>query len=125
MKALYDELGVDSIAKLKEVAEAGKVAGLAGFGKKSEEKILEAIAFRETNADRFRLGDVADPAQMILDSLKSHPDCVWTIDVIRRSERRRKTGHLDAAVEVSSRATRHVINFATSWVLEFRTDVQG
>ena len=76
VKALYDELGVDSIAKLKEVAEAGEVAGLAGFGKKSEEKILEAIAFRETNSDRFRLGDVADPTQMILDSLKSHPDCL-------------------------------------------------
>ncbi|MCB1079612.1 MAG: histidinol-phosphatase, partial [Verrucomicrobiae bacterium] len=53
-----------------------RVAGLSGFGKKSEEKILEAIAFRETNADRFRLGDVAGPAEMILESLKSHPDCL-------------------------------------------------
>ncbi|MCB1231089.1 MAG: DNA polymerase/3'-5' exonuclease PolX [Verrucomicrobiae bacterium] len=76
VKALYEELGIDSIASLKAACEKGEVAGLSGFGKKSEEKIMEAIAFRETNADRFRLGDVADPAHRILESLKSHPDCL-------------------------------------------------
>ena len=75
IKALYDSLGVDSTAKLKEVAESGEMAALSGFGKKTAEKILEAIAFRESNADRFRLGDVAGPVKMILESLRSHPDC--------------------------------------------------
>ena len=76
VKALYEELDIDSIAALKEACEAGKVASLSGFGKKSEEKILEAIQFRETNADRFRLGDVAEPAHRILEALQSHPDCL-------------------------------------------------
>jgi len=76
IKALYDSLNVDSTAKLKEVAESGEMAALSGFGKKTAEKILEAIAFRESNADRFRLGDVAEPVQMILESLRSHPDCL-------------------------------------------------
>ncbi len=76
VKALYENLGVDSTAALKAACEEGKVAELSGFGKKSEEKILEAIAFRETNADRFRLGDVAEPAHRILEALKSHPDCL-------------------------------------------------
>ena len=76
IKALYDALGVDSVARLKEVCESGKVAGLAGFGKKTAEKILEGIAFRESNADRFRLGDVVAPVESILDSLKKHPDCL-------------------------------------------------
>lgn len=76
VKALYEELDIDSIAALKEACEAGKVSSLSGFGKKSEEKILEAIQFRETNADRFRLGDVAEPAHRILEALKSHPDCL-------------------------------------------------
>ncbi|NNE91151.1 MAG: DNA polymerase/3'-5' exonuclease PolX [Verrucomicrobiales bacterium] len=76
VKAVYEQLDVDSVVKLKEAAESGAIAGLSGFGKKSAEKILEAIEFRETNAERFRLGDVADPVEMILDALKSHPDCL-------------------------------------------------
>lgn len=76
IKALYEELGVASIAALKQACRDDRVAGLPGFGKRSEEKILEAIAFRETNAERFRLGDAAAAAQRILDSLRSHPDCL-------------------------------------------------
>jgi len=74
VKALYETLGTDSLESLKAAAESGKIAQLSGFGKKSEEKILEAIAFREQNADRFRLGDVAGRAEQILDSLRQHPD---------------------------------------------------
>ena len=44
-KALFDAHGVDSIEKLKEVCESGEAAKLSGFGAKSVEKILEAIAF--------------------------------------------------------------------------------
>jgi DNA polymerase (family 10) len=76
IKALYDSLGVDSVARLKEVCESGAIADLSGFGKKTAEKILEAIEFREQNADRFRLGDVATPVAEILDFLKAHPDCL-------------------------------------------------
>ncbi|HQW28535.1 MAG TPA: helix-hairpin-helix domain-containing protein, partial [Verrucomicrobiales bacterium] len=76
IKVLYDSLGVDSVVRLKEVCESGEVAMLAGFGKKTAEKILEAIAFRESNADRFRLGDVVAPVEEILESLKKHPDCL-------------------------------------------------
>jgi len=76
IKALYDGLGVDSPKRLKEVCLSGEVASLPGFGKKTAEKILEAIAFRETNAERFRLGDVVAPVEEILASLKEHPDCL-------------------------------------------------
>lgn len=76
IKALYESLEVDSVARLKEVCESGEIAGLSGFGKKTAEKILEAIEFRESNADRFRLGDVAVPVAEILDFLRAHPDCL-------------------------------------------------
>jgi DNA polymerase (family 10) len=74
VKALYDTLGIDSLDSLKVAVESGKVAELPGFGKKSAEKILESIAFREQNSDRFRLGDVAARAEEILESLRQHPD---------------------------------------------------
>lgn len=76
IKALYETLQVDSVARLKEVCASGEVATLAGFGKKTAEKLLEAIAFREANAERFRLGDVVAPVEEILASLKEHPDCL-------------------------------------------------
>jgi len=76
IKAVYEGLGVDSLERLREVCESGELAELSGFGKKTAEKILEAIAFREENADRFRLGDVVAPVTEILDSLRSHPECL-------------------------------------------------
>ena len=57
-RKLWDELGVESIEDLEEAAGEGRVAGLAGFGKKTEEKILEGIEQYRTNTSRFRLGDV-------------------------------------------------------------------
>lgn len=73
IKAVYDHLEVDSIASLKEACENGQVAELKGFGAKTAEKVLGAIANREKFADRFRLGDVAPLAEIILAKLKEHP----------------------------------------------------
>ena len=74
IKALYANLGVGSVADLKRVCEDGSASQLSGFGKKTSEKILEAIAFRESNADRFLLGEVMPQVEHILEHLKSHPD---------------------------------------------------
>lgn len=73
IKAVYDQLEVDSIASLKEACEDGRIAGLKGFGAKTAEKVLGAIANREKFADRFRLGDVAPLAENLLERLKNHP----------------------------------------------------
>ncbi|GAA5482441.1 DNA polymerase/3'-5' exonuclease PolX [Haloferula sargassicola] len=72
--ALHKELGVGSIADLKTASEAGNVALLAGFGKKTEQKILAALARREAFADRFLLDAASHAAEMILDRLRSHPE---------------------------------------------------
>lgn len=58
IKVLYDELGVDSLKKLEKACKDGKVAGLKGFGKRSQDKILEGISFAETQAGQYRV-DVA------------------------------------------------------------------
>jgi DNA polymerase (family 10) len=74
IKAMYDQLGVASVADLKGACEDGRVAGLAGFGEKSQAKILESIAVRTRYADRFLLGAVAAIAEDMLETLRSHPD---------------------------------------------------
>ena len=43
-RKLYDELGVDSLAALREAAEQERLRGLKGFGPKAEANILAAIA---------------------------------------------------------------------------------
>jgi len=101
IKALYDAFGVDSTARLKEVCESGQAATLPGFGAKSVEKILQSIAYRETQANRFRLGDVADVAGDILEALRALPAC-GQAEVAGSVRRGRETVH-DLDFIVSSR----------------------
>lgn len=55
VKALHDELHVDSVAKLKAACEAGQVAKLKGFGEKTQQKMLDGIAFLDTVGKRVRM----------------------------------------------------------------------
>ena len=73
IKALYDQLGIASIADLKKACEGSEISNLSGFGAKTVEKILAAIENREKFADRFRLGDVAPIAETLLERLRDHP----------------------------------------------------
>src|ERR687898_2831522 len=43
-KLLYDELGIDSLEKLRAALEAGKVRELRGFGLKAEVQLKETLA---------------------------------------------------------------------------------
>jgi DNA polymerase (family 10) len=74
VKALYEALAIASIADLKTACDEGKVAGLAGFGAKTQVKILEAIALRETFADTFLLGGIAPLVEEISGLLRLHPE---------------------------------------------------
>lgn len=72
--ALHKELGVASIADLKRVCEDGSAAKLSGFGDKTVEKLLEAMAFREQHADSFRMEEAAPAAMQVLDFLRDLPE---------------------------------------------------
>ncbi|MEP4076459.1 DNA polymerase/3'-5' exonuclease PolX [Haloferula sp.] len=102
--ALHKELAIDSIDALKKACEENKVAGLSGFGKKTEQKILEAISRREQFADRFRLDDCTIAAEQILDLLKAHPDVLRAqyAGSLRRSKE--TIGDLDFIVATSKPA---------------------
>jgi DNA polymerase (family 10) len=72
--ALHKTLGIDSVAGLKTACDDGKVAGLPGFGEKTQAKILEAIARREQSAGIHRLDEATSAAEGILEILRDHPD---------------------------------------------------
>jgi len=76
VKALHEKLGLETIKALEAACEAGKVAELDGFGKKSEEKILESIAFKRQHASHHHRHKMLIAAEPILDDLRSHPDVI-------------------------------------------------
>nr|WP_263325502.1 DNA polymerase/3'-5' exonuclease PolX [Neobacillus sp. Marseille-Q6967] len=66
---LYKELGVKDVTSLEEACKAGKVQALAGFGKKTEEKILGAIANVGSRPERLPLAYMLPIAEQIEDRL--------------------------------------------------------
>jgi DNA polymerase (family X) len=75
-RVLYDELGVDSLEKLREVAEAGQIRKLRGFGAKVEENLLRVLAEHEDGggpAPRILLSRALPVAEQIAGALRDHP----------------------------------------------------
>jgi DNA polymerase (family 10) len=70
IRRLHAELGIGSLADLQAACEAGRVAALGGFGRKSEQAILAEIARRAQAAGSFGLGEVAPVAERILACLR-------------------------------------------------------
>jgi len=71
---LHRELGISSVAELKQACLDGRIAGQPGFGEKSQHNILESIEHREKNAGRFLQGSVAMVVDRLLDMLRDHPE---------------------------------------------------
>jgi len=73
---LARELNVKNVEDLKRAAKEGKISKLSGFGEKSEEEILTAIAelsIKTTN--RYLLTEAFPVAERVLKHLRSHKDC--------------------------------------------------
>lgn len=102
--AVHRELGVESIAALREVCEAGKVANLSGFGAKTEQKILAAIARRETHAGRFHLDTATAAAREILEMLRERPEVLRAESAGSLRRARETVGDLDFIVATAKPA---------------------
>jgi len=76
VKAVHEKLGIKTIKQLESACKKGKVAELDGFGKKSEEKILEGIEFKRKHASHHHRHKMLLVAEPILDDLRSHPDVI-------------------------------------------------
>jgi len=72
VRALYDTLKVKSIDQLAKAAQAGKIRELGGFGAKTEQTILAALAAHVTGQKRFKLaiaGQYAEPLKKYLEKV--------------------------------------------------------
>ena len=109
VKALFEKLGISSLDQLEQACRNGLVAGMDGFGEKTQTKILDGIKFRSTYASRHLLSTALTLADPILDYLRTHPDVIRcsTAGSARRSKE--IIGDLDFLV--SSRNPLAVIEF--------------
>jgi len=100
VKALYRELDVRSIEDLKRAARAGRIRGLSGFGKKTEETILKRVEAWTGAEQRTLLAEAETIAEPLLEYLEGAKGVKRMI--IAGSYRRRKetVGDLDILATV-------------------------
>ena len=109
---LYKKLKVRNIDDLEKVAKAGKVAKIAGLGKKTEEKILKGIEFLRKSGGRFLLGPILPQVRLIENRLRNlkEVDRVAIAGSIRRMQE--TIGDLD--ILVTSKKPGKVMDFFIS-----------
>lgn len=90
IRHVYDELGVDSIDKLKAACDDGRVASLKGFGDKSAAKIKKGIEFLDKTGKRVLLPIALELADRLRQALEGHP-AVKRLEVCGSLRRRRET----------------------------------
>ena len=98
VKALYRQLNIRTPEDLERAARSGRIRELAGFGKKTEELILQRVRRFHGEAQRMRLPDAEDIAEALVAYLKKVPG-IREIAVAGSFRRRRETvGDLDILV---------------------------
>ncbi|HYK86391.1 MAG TPA: DNA polymerase/3'-5' exonuclease PolX [Ktedonobacteraceae bacterium] len=118
INAIYDQLHVNSIAELEQACHEDKVAHLPGFGKKTQDKILQGIAFLAQHADRFYYPVAEEEAERIRAALSTLPEIV-RLQVGGSLRRKRETvKDIDMVASVSDEASeadrRKIMDFFTS-----------
>ena len=104
INAIYNQLHVNSIADLIKAIEENKVAALPSFGKKTQDNILQGIAFLEQHAGRFLYPVAEEEAARIQTVLAAIPEIV-RMQVGGSLRRRRETiGDIDMVVSVGDSA---------------------
>ena len=118
INAIYNQLHVKSIPDLVQACEENKVAALPGFGKKTQDKIVQGIAFLAQHAGRFLYPVAEEEASHIYTVLKELPEIV-RLQVAGSLRRRRETiGDIDMVVSVADSASedarRRIMDIFTS-----------
>jgi DNA polymerase (family X) len=98
VQALNRELGVTTVAQLKQAARTGRIRALARFGAKTEQRILEGLALHAERAQRVKLAVARQYAESLVAYLKRVPSVEHV--VVTGSYRRMKdtVGDLDILV---------------------------
>jgi len=126
-KKLWQELGVETVDRLEEVARAGEVETVEGFGKKSVEKMLRAIEDLRSLQGRFRISEAEDLVRGVLEHLEAGPG-IERMEVAGSLRRRKETiGDVDILVQAEdgAAAVRHFVDFPGAQRVEAAGGTKG
>ena len=112
IRSLWKELGIESLEALVEACESHRVSELSGFGKKTEEKILQGVEYLQSVSDKRLWSEAAAVVAQLLERLRACPD-VERVEVAG-SFRRRKEVVRDLDFVASSQAPEAV----SAWFVE-------
>jgi DNA polymerase (family 10) len=112
IKALHDEMGIESVEQLEQACKDARLASLKGFGEKTQTNILEGINRRRSYASRHLISDALPRAEAMLEALRSHPDVVRCSAAGSLRRHREVIGDIDLLA--SSKQPAKVIEYFTS-----------
>jgi len=119
-RRIWQELGVTTLAELKEAAEQERLRTLAGLGAKSEEKILAALAVEPADPRESRrlLGEGLPAVLAVVSVLREHPAAVKVSEA--GSVRRRRETFRDLDLIATSTDPPALIDYFTKlrWVAD-------
>jgi DNA polymerase (family 10) len=122
-KKLWEELEVETIDQLEAAARADRVKALAGFGAKSQQKMLDGIAAYRRRQGRVRLAEADQLVEPLLAYLRED-DAVTRVEVAGSYRRRRETvGDIDLLAITDEPA--HVVERFTSYDKVKRVELAG
>jgi DNA polymerase (family 10) len=98
VRALHEELGIQTMEQLHHAAVQGQVRAVHGFGPKTEQRILQATAARRQEGHRFKLIMAAQVAQALLAELAAVPGVQQAVAAGSLRRQRETVGDLDLLV---------------------------
>ena len=98
VRVLNHELDIVNLDQLHRAAKDGRIRALAGFGAKTEQRILEALAARKPGPERMRFADAAGQAKALVAYLEETPGAKRVIVAGSFRRARETVGDLDILV---------------------------
>jgi DNA polymerase (family 10) len=71
--AIRESLGIETLEALEQACREDQLAGLKGFGKRTQENVLEGIEYIRAHQGLFRSDMARESAQPLLDTLRQLP----------------------------------------------------
>ena len=105
VKTIYDELGIDDVDDLEAAAKENRIQELSGFGKKTEQNILEGIQEnkKKKGVERYLLSTAEEYVADLIDYLKKRGE-VNKVTAAGSFRRRKETiGDIDLLVTCEER----------------------
>ncbi|MBK9932670.1 MAG: DNA polymerase/3'-5' exonuclease PolX [Cytophagaceae bacterium] len=87
IKLLWKEIGIDNLNDLKIACENGKIAGIKGFGEKTQAAILESLQFLQEQEGKLRMNTAEELSKLIIENIRQeYPEAEEAGQVVRKCQ---------------------------------------